>query len=62
MNDIHVYLYIYKYCYSGDTYKTNVALSRDGDIEEIPSIPDNLISQTQSLVFFDLETTGLGKY
>ena len=45
--------------YPGDTYTSNIDLTEEADLEEIPAAPED--KSKCPFVFFDLETTGLGE-
>ncbi|XP_061174897.1 uncharacterized protein LOC133184042 [Saccostrea echinata] len=45
----------------GDTYSTNIELQDHTDIEEISVLPEKHLTAQQPFMFFDLETTGLGR-
>ena len=53
-----------KYCYfvMGDTYESNIDLTAKCDITTVPSAPASVDTSGKDLVFFDLETTGLGQF
>lgn len=52
----------YKCFLTGDTYETSIDIEPDLDIEAIPTTHDSGDIGSRPLVFFDLETTGLGAY